>query len=101
MTQQQIIDAGIDYTMSTHPTCIGGAAFEDMIRQQNRNASFEACAKWAKETLIEDITQWLLEELYEEEVESNPYYNSDVKSCRYDTVIEFIEALKKAMDKQI
>jgi hypothetical protein len=41
----------------------------------------------------------LLEELYEEEVESNPYYNSDVKSKQYDTVIEFIEALKKAMNE--
>lgn len=99
MTQQQIIDAGINYTMSTRPVCIGGAKFEDKIRQYNRNASFEAGAKWAKENLIEDITQWLLEELYEEEVESNPYYNSDVKSRRYDTVIEFIEALKKAMEE--
>lgn len=101
MTQEQIIDAGIDYTMSTHPVCMGGAAFEEKIRQYNRSPSFEAGAKWAKETLIEDITQWLLEELYEEEVESNPYYNSDVKSRRYDTVIEFIEALKKAIDDQI
>jgi hypothetical protein len=99
MTQEQIIDAGIDYTMSTHPVCIGGAAFEDMIRQYNRNLPFEAGAKWAKENLIEDITQWLLEELYEEEVEPNFYYNSDVKSKRYDTVIEFIEALKKALDE--
>lgn len=99
MTKEQIIDAGIDYTMRTCPVCMGGAAFEEMIRQYNRNASFEAGAKWAKETLIEDITQWLLEELYEEEVEPNPYYNSDVKSKHYDTVIEFIEALKKAMDE--
>ena len=99
MTQQQIIDAGIDYTMQNYPVCIAGDALADMARQMNRNASFEAGAKWAKENLIEDITQWLLEELYEEEVESNPYYNSDVKSKRYDTVIEFIEALKKAMDE--
>ena len=101
MTQEEIVDAGIDYTMRTCPVCMGGAAFEDTIRRYNRNPSFEAGAKWAKETLIEDITQWLLEELYEEEVESNPYYNSDVKSRRYDTVIEFIEALKKAIDDQI
>lgn len=55
-------------------------------------------AKWAREDILEDIVQWLLEELYEEEVESNPYYNSDVKSRRYDTVIEFIEALKKTLN---
>jgi hypothetical protein len=65
----------------------------------NRNPSLEAGAKWAKETLIEDITQWLLEELYEQEVEPNPYYDSDVKSIHYDTVIEFIEALKKTLNE--
>ena len=99
MTQQQIIDAGIDYTMANCPVCMGGAAFEEKIRQFNRNPSFEAGAKWAKEQLIEEITQWLSEELYEEEVEPNYYYKSDVKSKRYDTVIEFIEALKKAIDE--
>jgi hypothetical protein len=52
MTKEQIIDAGIDYTMSACPVCMGGAAFEEKIRQFNRNASFEAGAKWAKETLI-------------------------------------------------
>lgn len=31
MTQEQIIDAGIDYTMSTNPIRMGGDAFEDMI----------------------------------------------------------------------
>ena len=47
MTKEQIIDAGIDYTMRTCPVCIGGAAFEEKVRQYNRNASFEAGATWA------------------------------------------------------
>lgn len=59
MTQQQIIDAGIDYTMSTHPVCMGGAAFEEKIRQFNRNGSFEAGAEWAKEKLIQEACEWL------------------------------------------
>lgn len=59
MTQEQIIDAGIDYTMRTCPVCIGGAPFEDMIRRCNRNPSFEAGAKWAKEELIKEICEWL------------------------------------------
>jgi hypothetical protein len=101
MTQEEIVDAGIDYTMRTCPVCIGGAAFEDMIRRYNRNPSFEAGANWAKERVIEEIIQWLSEELFEDEVWPNFYYNSDVKSKRYDTVNEFIEALKKAIDDQI
>ena len=100
MTQQQIIDAGIDYTMQRRPVCIGGLTPNDIIRQMNRNPSFEAGAKWAKGQIIEDITQWLLEELYEEQAVPNPFYNSDVKSHHYDTVIEFIEALKKAVDEE-
>jgi hypothetical protein len=101
MTQEEIVDAGIDYTMRTCPVCIGGAKFEEKIRQYNRNASFEAGAKWAKEQITKEITQWLSEELFEDKVTSNPYYNSNVKSKRYDTVNEFIEALKKAIDDQI
>lgn len=100
MTQQQIIDAGIDYTIQNYPVCITGGALADMARQMNRNASFEAGAKYAKEILLEEITQWLLEELFEDKVTSNPYYNSNVKSKQYDTVIEFIEALKKAVDEE-
>ena len=59
MTQQQIIDAGIDYTMSTRPVCMGGAAFEDKIRQYNRNSSFEAGAKWADKTMVDKVCKWL------------------------------------------
>lgn len=98
MTQEEIIDAGIDYTMTTCPICIGGAAFEDMIRQCNRNPSFEAGAILTKETIIKEITQWLSEELFEDKVWFDLYYTFDVKSKRYNTVIEFIEALKKAID---
>ena len=39
--EKEIIEAGIDYTMSVRPMCIGGLAFEDEIRQMNRNKSFE------------------------------------------------------------
>lgn len=59
MTQQQIIDAGINYTMSTHPVCMGGAAFEERIRQYNRNPLFEVGATWAKENLIKEACEWL------------------------------------------
>lgn len=66
MTNEQIIDAGIDYTMSTCPVCMGGDAFEDMIRRYNRNPSFEAGAKWAKEELIKDACEWLKNKVADE-----------------------------------
>lgn len=47
--EEEIIEAGIDYTMSVRPMCIGGLAFEEEIRQLNRNKSFEEGAKWADE----------------------------------------------------
>lgn len=59
MTQEQIIDAGIDYTMRTCPVCMGGAAFEEKIRQFNRNPSFEAGAVLAKEQVIKEACEWL------------------------------------------
>lgn len=80
MTQEEIVDAGIDYTMRTCPVCIGGAAFEDMIRRYNRNSSFEAGANWAKKKLLEEIIQWLSEELFEDKAWPN-YYNPSVKAA--------------------
>lgn len=66
MTQQQIIDAGINYTMSTRPVCMGGAAFEEQIRQYNRNPLFEVGATWAKENLIKEVINWMQEQVYQE-----------------------------------
>lgn len=59
--EEEIINAGVDYTISTCPICIGGAAFEEKIRQYNRNPLFEAGAKWADKTMIEKACKWLLE----------------------------------------
>lgn len=56
MTQQQIINAGIDYTMQRH---IGSLVSDDFIRQMHRNPSFEAGAVLAKETIIEEACEWI------------------------------------------
>lgn len=103
MTQQQIIDAGIDYTMSTCPVCMGGAAFEEKIRQFNRNASFEAGAKWAKERVIKEACEWLKKTLYiHTEFDTDVVWGTtDVTewvTSDHDSVNEFIEAFKKAMN---
>ena len=45
--EEQIIEAGIEYTMQNDPVCIGGDNFYEMAKILNRNKSFEAGAKWA------------------------------------------------------
>lgn len=45
--EEQIIEAGIEYTMQNDPVCIGGDKFYEMSKMLNRNKSFEEGAKWA------------------------------------------------------
>lgn len=45
--EEQIIEAGIEYTMQNNPICIGGDNFYEQAKEFNRNRSFEAGAKWA------------------------------------------------------
>ena len=57
--EEQIIEAGIDYTMSVRPMCVGGLEFEEDIRKMNRNKSFEEGAKWADKTMIDKACDYL------------------------------------------
>ena len=123
---EQIIEAGIDYTMSVRPMCIGGLAFEDEIRRMNRNKSFEEGAKWADEhpNLYNDekyhtVKISCLDELnrkavlYDSFLEKACKYLSETlidnhDNCGYDvvssfdtiTLNEYIEDFKKAMEEQ-
>lgn len=104
MTQEQIIDAGINYTMSTRPVCMGGGAFEEQIRQYNRNPLFEVGATWAKENLIKEACDWLKKTLYiHTEFDTDIVWGTtDVTewvTSDHDSVNEFIEAFKKALDE--
>ena len=45
--QEEIIDAGIELTMSTRPVCLGGDAHAKAVRMLNRNPDFELGAQWA------------------------------------------------------
>lgn len=96
MTKEQIINAGIDYTMSTCPVCIGGAALEDKVRQFNRNPSFEAGATWAKEKLIKEVCEWLNNNLFEVITGID---DTSVISIENIGLNEFIEAFKKALEE--
>jgi hypothetical protein len=96
MTQQQIIDAGIDYTMSTRPVCMGGAAFEEKIRQFNRNPSFEAGATSAKEQVIKEACEWLDNNLFEIVIGIDTI---SVMSLENISLKDFIKQFKKAMEE--
>jgi hypothetical protein len=85
MTQQQIIDAGINYTMSTRPVCMGGAAFEEQIRQYNRNPLFEVGATWAKERLIKEACEYLESSLKHD--------------LGYYGALDFVNTFRKVMDE--
>lgn len=45
--EEEIIEAGIEYTMQNSPCCIGGDNFYEQTRKFNRNRSFENGAQWA------------------------------------------------------
>lgn len=96
MTQQQIIEAGIDYTMQRQPVCIGALVSKDAIRQMHRNPSFEAGANWAKEELIKKVCEWLDDNLFEVVIGIN-----DISVMSYEDISlkEFIESFKKVMEE--
>ena len=51
--EEEIINAGVEYTESRRPMCIGGQSYSYEIFQMNRNYAFEKGAKWADKTMIE------------------------------------------------
>lgn len=61
MTQEQIINAGIDYTMSTRPVCMGGAAFEEQIKQYNRNHHLKQVLNGLRRILLKRLVNFLQE----------------------------------------
>ena len=45
--EEQILKAGIEYTIANKPKCIAGDNFKDLADIFNRNPAFEAGAQWA------------------------------------------------------
>ena len=77
--EQQIIDAGIEYTMQNNPICIGGDNFYEASKMLNRNSSFEAGAKWSD---AHPISPWISveEDLpcnHEELITTEGYYEKE------------------------
>lgn len=50
--EEQIIQAGIEYTIKNRPMCICDDAFSEIADVMNRNRAFEEGAKWADEHLL-------------------------------------------------
>ncbi len=102
--REEIIDAGIEYTLQNRPMCMGGDSFFEEMREMNRNKSFEAGAKWADKTMIEKACDWLSKTLYIhiEEIEDKHWNETetfDWVTSDYDSVSDFIDGFRKAMEE--
>ena len=95
--KEEIINAGIDYTMKTQPVCICGGAFEEQMREFNRNGTFESAAEWADETLIEKFKDWLFDHFVEDTYDGDYNYGKPYIYSSFDTIEEMMSSLDKAM----
>lgn len=85
---EEIINAGVEYTESKRPMCIGGQSYSYEIFQMNRNHAFEEGAKWADKTMIDKACEWLEEQ-------------NKMCMCELEMILgsKFINDFKKAMEK--
>lgn len=101
MTNKAIIDAGIEYTMNTRPVCIGGAAFEEEMREFNRNRAFEAGAEWMMKRACEWIKSHMDIPYDGKIIEEGPvaidYINYATKRLEYAE--EVANAFRKSMEE--
>lgn len=99
--EEEIIEAGIDYTMSVRPMCLGGLAFEEDIRKMNRNKSFEEGAKWADKTMIDKAAKWIIEniDLYAYKLEKKDFPFDYPIVERIVLIDNFYDDFKVAMEE--
>lgn len=90
--REEIIDAGIEYTLQNRPMCMGGDSFFEEMREMNRNKSFEEGAKWADKTMIEKACQWL--EKHQEDYNMYDAWSGDYVSFK-SLIIDFRKAMEE------
>lgn len=93
--KEDIVNAGIEYTLSTNPVCICGGNFADTIRGFNRNLAFEAGAEWV-------LSQ--LETINEEELDKIAYTPEVLNKLRIpydDCVEECVDCWKEGFRKAL
>ena len=89
--EEEIINAGVEYTESKKPMCIGGQSYSYEIFQMNRNHAFEEGAKYADKTMIDKACEWLKENL------PNRMYD---RNCCLDNFTEYlISDLRKYLEE--
>lgn len=90
--REEIIDAGIEYTLQNRPMCMGGDSFFEEMREMNRNKSFEEGAKWADKTMVERACQWL--EQHQEDYNMYDAWSGDYVSFK-SLIIDFRKAMEE------
>ena len=90
--EEEIISAGVEYTESRRPMCIGGQSYSYEIFQMNRNHAFEEIAKWADKTMIDKACAWL-------EQHKEDYNKYDALIGEYVDFKSLIIDFRKAMEE--
>ena len=94
--EEQIRQAGIEYTIKNRPRCIGGDAFSDIVDEMNRNPAFEEGAKWADKTIIKKACEYLRTHLWETvDADNDPI----VESVHNITLDNFIKDFKRYLEE--
>lgn len=57
--EEEIIEAGVEYTMKNRPNVLAGGKFSEEMKRFNRNKAFEEGAKWAEKLLKEKLNEFL------------------------------------------
>lgn len=92
--EEQIRQAGIEYTIKNRPMCIGGGTFSEVVDEMNRNRAFEEGAKWADKEQIERVLKFIFEYFYE-----HPHVNGHICTDSFESLEELEEELIKAMEE--
>jgi hypothetical protein len=92
--EEQIRQAGIEYTIKNRPMCIGGGAFSEVVDEMSRNRAFEEGAKWADETQIGKVLKFIFAYFYE-----HPHVNGHICTDSFESLEELEEELIKVMEE--
>jgi hypothetical protein len=87
-TKKELLDMGFGFDLN------GNISTPQEIEEKTKKYINYRKDKWIKKAC-----DWLENELFEDKAEINPYYATDVKSKSYDTLDQFINNFKKAMEE--